>query len=168
MFQIGEQVIYGTEGVCRVERIETLHVGKQSGRYYVLSPIDRRGSTVYVPLDNERLTARIKRILTAEELNALLDAAADEALLWLEDANERKALYTQVLLDGDRRKLLRLMRTLYLRRVALVQRGKHLRAADEQALRDAERTLNGEFALVLNIPRHEVPAYLHARLGATA
>lgn len=164
MFQVGDRVIYGTEGVCRVERVEKLRVSGQTALYYVLSPVYREGATVYVPLDNERLTERMKRVLSAEELEALLAETAQTEPLWIDNPNERKQLYSVVLLGGDRQALLRLVRTLYLRREKLTAQGKHLRAADDQALRDAERMINGEFALVLNIPRHEVPAYIRARL----
>ena len=87
MFQIGDQVVYGPEGVCRVERIETLRVNRKKAAYYVLSPIHREGATIYVPVENEQLTARMHRILTEEELAALLQAAASDAPLWLDDAN---------------------------------------------------------------------------------
>ena len=168
MFQVGDRVIYGTEGVCRIERIESLRVGGHAAPYYVLSPIYREGATVYVPLNNERLTERMKRVLSPQELEALLAAAVRNEPLWLDDPNERKHLYSVVLLGGDRQELLRLVQTLYRRREKLTALGKHLRAADEQALRDAERMVNGEFALVLNIPRHDVPAYIRARLESTA
>lgn len=164
MFEIGQLVVYGTEGVCRVERMEKLRVGGKLCRYYVLSPVYREGATVYVPAENGELTARMKRILSPEELDALLNGAREDAPLWLDDANERKSLYAKVLLSGDRRALMRLVRTLHRRRTALVSQGKHLRSGDDQALRDAERMLNGEFALILNIPQHEVPGYVQTRL----
>lgn len=164
MFEIGEQVIYGTEGVCHIARIERLRVGGKLGRYYVLCPVSREGATVYVPMDNETLTARMKRILSLEELEALFDGAQEDGPLWLDDANERKALYSQVLLSGDRRKLLQLVRTLYLRRTSLLAKGKHLRSGDDQALRDAERVLSGELSLALDIPQHEAAHYLRDQL----
>lgn len=164
MFEVGDQVIYGTEGVCRVERVEKLRVSGQAALYYVLSPVYREGATVYVPLDNERLTGRMKRVLSTQELETLLAETVQTEPLWIDNPNERKQLYSAVLLGGDRQELLRLVRTLYLHREKLIAHGKHLRAADDQALRDAERMINGEFAVVLSIPRHEVPAYIRARL----
>ena len=164
MFQVGDLVVYGMEGVCRVERTEKLRVGGKLCRYYVLSPVYREGATVYVPAENEELTARMKRILSPEELEALLDGAREDEPLWLDDANERRTLYAKVLLSGDRRALMRLVRTLHLRRTKLVSQGKYLRSGDDQVLRDAERMLNGEFALILNIPQQEVPGYVRTRL----
>ena len=106
----------------------------------------------------------MKRILSPEELEALLDGAREDEPLWLDDANERRTLYAKVLLSGDRRALMRLVRTLHLRRTKLVSQGKYLRSGDDQVLRDAERMLNGEFALILNIPQQEVPGYVRTRL----
>ena len=53
---------------------------------------------------------------------------------------------------------------LYLHREALNGKGKRLRTNDEQMLRDAEKLLNDEFALVLNIKPREVPEYIRSRL----
>lgn len=164
MFEIGDRVVYGAEGVCRIDRLERLRIGGRSGQYYVLSPVYREGATIYVPIDNERLIDRMKKILTADEINALLDNAVDDELTWIDDANERKTAFSAVLVNGDRREMVRLIRTLYLRRKELTARGKHLRASDEQALRDAEKLLNGEFALVLGIPTAAVPAYIRERI----
>lgn len=167
MFEIGDRVTYGTEGVCRVEGVERLRIGGRYGQYYVLSPLYREGATVYVPMDNENLTARIKKLLSAEEIDELLREACQDELLWIEDANERKAAFGKILLAGDRRELVRMIRALYLRRRSLTARGKHLRAADDQALRDAEKLLNGEFAFVLGLPPAEIPAYIRSRIEQT-
>lgn len=54
------------------------------------------------------------------------------------------------------------------RRRELQKNGKHLRIADEQTLRDAEKLLNDEFAHVLHIPQQDVPDYIRSRDGPEA
>ncbi len=168
MYQIGETVLYGTEGVCRIAGLQEMKFGGQRARYYVLKPVYRDGATIYVPLDNERLLERMRRVLSAEEIDAILRSVTQEELPWIEDPNERKMTYSKILTAGDRREVVRLIRTLYLRRQNLVSCGKHLRSSDDQLLRDAEKLLNDEFALVLNIPQHEVPEYIRSRVEVSA
>ena len=50
----------------------------------------------------------------------------------------------------------------------LQKNGKHLRIADEQTLRDAEKLLNDEFAHVLHIPQQDVPDYIRSRMEREA
>ena len=89
MYQIGDKVCYGTEGVCSIVRIQEMKVGGAKGKYYVLRPIYRESATVYVPLDNERLIARMRPVLSQQELEALL-VGADDAPLRAEIAEKDK------------------------------------------------------------------------------
>ena len=166
MFQIGETVLYGTEGVCKITSIEEMKIGTSKGKYYVLKPIYRENATIYVPIDNARLIERMRRVLSTEEINTLLDEVIQEEAVWIEDANERKAEYSKILVSGDRHGVVRMIRTLYQRRQQLRSMGKHLRSGDDQMLRDAEKLLNDEFSLVLNIPQRDVPEYIRSRIEA--
>lgn len=163
-FEIGETVRYGTEGICTIEEIQDLKIGGQRKQYYVLRPVYREGATVFVPVDNAHLVERMKRLLTAEEIQRLLLEISQESLLWIEDANERKAAYQKILIDGDRRSILLLIRTLYLRRQQLRAAGRQLRSADDQILREAEKLLNDEFAFVLHLQQNQVPEYIRTQI----
>ncbi|MBQ3356509.1 MAG: CarD family transcriptional regulator [Oscillospiraceae bacterium] len=164
MYQIGETVFYGTEGVCRVEEIREMRVNRENAEYYVLRPVFREGSTVFVPVKNELLTARMRPLLTKKQIEKMIDEVnrADED--WIDDASERKTAFQQILIGADRRDLLSMVRLLHLRRRNLQTCGKRLRTNDEQMLRDAEKLLADEFAVVLGIKPREVPEYIHGRL----
>lgn len=168
MFQLGQTVLYGTEGVCVIDHIEEMKVNRVKMKYYVLKPIYNGGATIFVPMDNVDLLGKMRRILSREEIHAILDNLQDDELAWVEDHNERRQVFQSILSAGDRAQIVRLIRVLYLRRQQLRECGKHLRSADEQILREAEKLLNDEFALVLNISRQEVPDYirLHIEQGA--
>lgn len=168
MFQDGELVIYGAEGVCRIAGTQNMKVGAAKAEYYVLKPVYRESATVYVPKENAHLLAKMRRVLTAEEINRLLGTVAQEEIPWIEDPNERKEAYAGILASGDRCRIVRMIRTLYLRRQALRGMGKQLRSGDDQILREAERLLHDEFALVLHIPQQEVPEYIRRKIMAGA
>ena len=97
-----------------------------------------------------------------------IPSAAGESISWIDDPNERKQVFAQILSGGDRRRVLHLIRMLYVRRRELQKNGKHLRIADEQTLRDAEKLLNDEFAHVLHIPQQDVPDYIRSRMEREA
>ena len=164
MSRLGETVLYGTEGVCKVAEICKMKVGSKREEYYVLKPIHREGATVFVPVANEALLAKMRPVLSKEEIDALIDSVNGEAFVWIEDHAERKTEFQRILVGGDRRELLGMIRCLYLRRQQLTETGKRLRTNDDQMLRDAEKLLNDEFALVLNISQQEVPEYIRARV----
>ena len=164
MYQAGETVFYGTEGVCRVEEIREMKVGGENAAYYVLRPIYREGSTVYVPVQNEQLVSRMRPLLTAKQIDDMIDEVNQTDEDWIDDAAERKAEFQRILVSADRRELLTMVRILYLRRQNLQTCGKRLRTNDEQMLRDAERLLDDEFSVVLNIKPREVPEYIRNRV----
>ncbi len=168
MFQIGETVLYGSEGVCSIDHVEEMRVGKTKAKYYVLKPVFRSGATIFVPMDNESLLAKMRHILSKEEILELLSNIHENEIEWVEDPGERRTAFQAILATGDRAQIVRLIRLLYLRRQELREKGKHLRSTDEQLLRDAEKILNDEFALVLNIPQQEVPEYIRTQIEKSA
>ncbi len=165
MYQIGDTVRYGTEGVCSIAEIREMKVGRDRSRYYVLRPVFRPSATVYVPLDNERLVGRIRPALSRQQVEALLDGAGEPHLTWLEDPTERKNRFAALLCDGSSAELLDMARLLWNKRRQLSAVGRRMRASDEQLLREAEKLLTDELALALELPRQEIPAYLRKRLA---
>lgn len=163
MYQVGETVFYGTEGVCRVEEICERKIGREPVQYYALRPIYREGTTVYVPVKNELLVSRMRPLLTREQIERMIDEVNEDDEDWIDDVSERKAEYQRILLSGDRRCLLAMARVLHLRRRNLQTCGKRLRMNDEQMLRDAERLLADEFSVVLGIKPREVAEYINGR-----
>ena len=153
MFELGQTVVYGAEGVCIIDRVEEMKVNRVRTKYYVLKPVCREGATVFVPMDNELLCGRMRPILSRDEIEALL--TQDETLDWPEDHNERRQRFQSILSAGDCTQILRMLRALYQHRRRLAERGKHLRSSDDQALREAEKLLSDEFAWVLQLSRQE-------------
>lgn len=164
MYQIGETVLYGTEGVCTIAEVREMKIGRERASYYVLQPVYREGATIFVPLANEALLAKMRPLLSAAEIDGLLQCVRRDEPAWIEDAAQRKEEFHRILTAGDRKELLVMIRTLYRHREALQKTGKRLRTNDDQMLRDAEKLLNDEFALVLNIKPREVSEYIRSRL----
>ena len=161
---IGTHVLYGKTGVCLVQEQKTIKMGKESSLYYVLCPVSDVRSSVYVPCDNADLVARMRPLLTREEIDALLSDADEERQPWIEDRNERGALYRTVAAEGDRRRLIRVICCLFRKKHERQEMGKRLSLMDESALQECMRLIDEEFSMVLGIPRSEVVNYILERI----
>ncbi len=166
MLAVGQTVVYGTQGVCTVKEVSMLKLGKTKGEYYVLSPIDDPGSTVYVPTANEKLMSKLHPVLRGDEADALIADALSEPMEWIVSDNERKAVCDEIVKNGDRKQLMRLVAMLYRRREELKDRKKHFHNIDAQYLKTAERMLHGELAYALGISPDDVSDYIRRFLEA--
>ncbi|MBP1569808.1 MAG: CarD family transcriptional regulator, partial [Oscillospiraceae bacterium] len=65
---------------------------------------------------------------------------------------------------GVRKDIATLIRSLYLHKKELAEKGKKLRSSDEQIMQRAEKLLYGEFAWVLGIEPKEVVPFIRERI----
>lgn len=164
MFSAGDAVVYATYGVCLIKGVETRDFSGEDVEYYVLQPASDGRNTFYVPTSSGQLRDKMRRVMTKEETEALISGMSREELIWIEDEQERKAEYRRILDSGDRREIVRLIKTLYLRKMQLQESRKKLHSADERFLNEAENMLFDEFAYSLGIPRDQVLPYIKARV----
>ncbi len=165
MFKKDDIVMYASQGVCKITDIVTQEVCNESSEYYVLQPVYSNTARVYVPVSNENLTNKMRRVLSKEELNEMIDNIPEVASEWIENEHIRKEHYKEIISGSDRASLICMIRELYLHREALAKQGKKLHASDERFFKEAEKILYEEFALVLNIDTKEVLTYIKNRLG---
>lgn len=156
MIKKNDTVLYGVHGVCKVTDTVMKKIGGEEREYYVLRPVFDCATVLYVPTRNEQLTAKLKRILSAEEIYALIRSMPEEELLWVENENDRKRIYQEALTSGEREQLVRLIKTLHVRREKREEQKKALLLSDERFMKEAERILYEEFAYVLKIDRDQV------------
>ena len=152
MLAVGQTVVYGTQGVCTVKEISMLKLGKTKGEYYVLSPIDDPGSTVYVPTASEKLANKLRPVLTGSEANALIDEAANEPLEWIASDNERKSVCDDIVKNGSRKQLMQLVGMLYRRREALKDQKKHFHNVDAQYLKRLSACCTASWPMLWALP----------------
>lgn len=160
--KIGTYVLYGKTGVCLIKEKTTMP--GVEGQYYVLSPISDSRSSVYVPCDNPELVARMRPLLTREEIERLLSSAEAVQLEWIEDRNDRASYFRSVVSGGDRTELIRLIGCLMRKRRERAAVGKRLSTMDENFLQECVRLVQEEFSMVLSIEPKDVSAYIHERL----
>lgn len=167
MHNINDMVLYGTEGICRITDISVRNMHGGDIEYYVLKPVGENNSTIFVPTGSETLTAKMRRIMSAEEIYALIRTMPDEESEWIENENMRKQRYKEILADGDRKDLIRMIKAIYLHGQERKKIGKKLHLSDEKFLKDAEKLLYEEFAHVLNIKKDEVLPFIMEQISVT-
>lgn len=167
MFACGDQVIYGIHGVCDVLDLEMRTVDRKKVEYYVLEPIEQPGARYYVPTQNQAAVAKLRPILSKQELDTLLRSEDTGKDSWIADENQRKQRYRELITSGDRAALICMIRTLHRQRSAQLASGRKFHLCDDNFLKDAEKLLSAEFALVLNIQPHEVGKYIQDVIGVT-
>lgn len=161
MFKVEDAIIYGTQGICKIESIEEKDLTGTKRMYYVLIPVYQTGCKIYVPVDNEKLVSTMKKLLSKEEIVELINNMPNDKVKWIANDNIRKEHYKEVLKEGNRESLIALIKSVYLHKQKLLEEGKKkLHVADENAMKEAEKLLYDEFAYVLNIERGQVLPYI--------
>ncbi|MCR2033199.1 CarD family transcriptional regulator [Anaerofustis stercorihominis] len=160
MYKVDEIILYDTEGVCKISEITEKDFGGEKQKYYILNSINKNGMTIYVPVDNEKQTAKMRKILSSEEIFKLIKNMPNEDMIWIENDSERRDIYKKIIQSGDRRDLIKLIITLHYHKDELIKQGKKLHMSDEQFMKNAERILHDEFSHVLNIRPNEVVSFI--------
>ena len=89
MYQQGDRVLYGIHGVCLILGTELKSVDRKKVEYYVLEPMEQPGTRYYVPTQNQTAVAKLRPVLDAETLQALLRSDAVRKDSWIPDENQR-------------------------------------------------------------------------------
>lgn len=168
MYQIGEQVVYGVHGVCRVVDREERVIDRKRRTYLALEPVGQDGSRYLVPTHNETAMSKVKRMLTKEDLAALMESEEVKADGWIRDENQRKQTYRELIGSGDRAKLMQMVRTLYRHKTAQAAAGRKIHMCDDNFLRDAEKLLTVEVSIVMGIDADQAKQYIRSRLKEDA
>ena len=164
MFQSGEFVIYGVHGVCRVIGREQQLVNRKRTEFLVLEPVGHNASRFLLPVASETAISKLQRLLSAEELQQLLECPEIREDFWIADEGSRRQFYRELIGSGDRRALMRMVGTLYRYREAQFAAGKKFHLSDENFLRDAEKLLASEVSMVMGKSTEEARTFLREQL----
>lgn len=164
MYQVGEQVVYGMHGVCCVIDEERKVIDRKAVCYLVLEPVGQAGSRYLVPTHNAAAMEKIHPVLTKEEMDAMLSSPEVKTECWIRDEGQRKQLYRELITAGDRVRLAQMVRTLYAHKQAQLTAGKKVHLCDDNFLRDAEKLLVNEAAIVFGMEQEQAKQYIRCKL----
>ncbi len=160
MFKVNDVITYGSNGICKIEGIEEKNLTGTTKNYFVLKPLDGDNSTCFVPVDNESLLGKMRKVLSKEDIKKLIDSIPHEEALWIEDERKRKECYKKIITDGNHSHIIKIVKALYMQKKEREENGKKLHIADEYFLKDAQKRLCDEFRYVLNLSEEDTLSYI--------
>lgn len=155
VYEKGDVVVYGADGLCRIEEITEKKFGNDKIKYYVLKHINGDKSVTYVPVGNERSCEKMRPVLTKEEVIELIESMPELDTMWINNDRDRQKEFKDIILFGDSRDLIKLIRSIYFHKKQQVKMGKKLHIADERVFKNAEKILYEEIGYVFGIDPSE-------------
>lgn len=160
MFEIGEYIVYGNTGVCKVGEVTKMTVpGTEDDKlYYTLEPVYDKGCRLFTPVDNQKV--KMRPIMTKEEADELIAKIKEIDTLRVGDEKNREQVYKDTIRTCNCVEWVRMIKTLYIRKEVRLAAGKKVTSSDAKYLHLAEESLYGELSVVMGIPKSEIEAYI--------
>ncbi|MCQ2428115.1 MAG: CarD family transcriptional regulator [Clostridia bacterium] len=156
MYEIGEHIIYGTNGICRVGKIIGSPFDPSDSRpFYVLYPLyDSSNSVIYTPVDNENIVMRLP--ISREAAKELLESIPRLGVIDVGEEKKRREVYRSAVQSTDPEKFIRVIKTVVRRRAEFRKLRRRLPDLDNDFEHTARNCLYGELADVLGVEREEI------------
>ena len=162
MFNVGEKIIYGENGVCTVEKIAPLNMSGASKEklYYYLTPMIGSG-TYFAPVDT---MAFMRPVMSREEAEALVDSIPGIPPAICNDSrfNHVDAFYRDLFKLHTNEALVSVIKGLRCRMAEPKTRSSRA----EATMKRAKDILHGELSVALEIEFGDVEEYIKERIGA--
>ncbi len=165
MYQIGDLILYGGTGVCRVTDVVSRKASRTEPErlYYILSPLYQTG-TITTPVDNDKVFTR--PVISRDEAMDLIDQipSIQPEVYYNQNLQQLENHYRTAMEDHDCLSLLRLTMSTYRKKVEREEKKLKFGAVDRRYMERAENLLYGELAVALGIARENVQDFIAQRL----
>lgn len=165
MYQIGDLIVYGSTGVCRVEAVETPRhrPGEEERQYYLLRPLYQDG-TIRIPVDTKVF---MRPVISREEAEKLIDAIPGMNAEVYHERNftQLAAHYQEALGSHECSDLIELVMSIYAKKQDAEIKKRKFGQVDARFMKRAESLLYGEFSVALGIPFDDVQGYIASRVS---
>ncbi len=165
MFCVNDYVVYGSEGVCRIENIGRMEISglDKNKDYYTLVPVYKSGR-IYTPTDS---TIIMRRVITKERAQELVEhiSQINSELDVPRDPKLAAAFYRELVRTYECEKLISVIRYIFQKQQELIPLKKTLSAVDSKYYRMAQDILYGELGFALGIAPNEVKGYIEKNCG---
>lgn len=158
MYNIGDMVLYGGEGICKIVGIEDKKIADKVIQYYALSPEGIGNSVFYVPTEGKVAESKIRKIINGSEIKAIIEKS--QPAEWEENDRIRRDNYNKAINSADREMIISLIKCCDIHKEEVSKQGKRLYKVDEYFLAEAEKLLYGEFKNVFKIERNEIVSFI--------
>lgn len=154
MFEKGSFVVNANNGICEINDIVTMDMSGEKKDYYVLVPIEEKTAKVFLPVDIAE--KRIRLAMKKDEAWDLIKGIKEVNEAYVENEKERERIYKEAINSRDPKRLISIIKTLYLRKQERLEAGKKNTAVDERYFKLAENHLHSELAFSLGVNKSEV------------
>lgn len=164
MYKAGEFVNYGAHGICQIVDIcsKDFKTGSGEQNYYILQPISQGSTTFYLPATESAAQARLRPVLTVEQIDQIIASVKDAQMPWITDRKLRLAKFQQIVSHRDTAQLLLLASSLHQQQLE-----KGLSTGDRETLHKIEGIIEQEFSFALGLGAKEIGSYIQNRLSIT-
>ena len=156
MLNVGECVIYGSHGLCRVQEIlvpSFLERGNEKQYYMMVSAVDA-GSVLYVPVDGAE--DKVREVMSADDAEGLIDEIDVIEEMDLPEGKKAEPAIAEVVKRNIADEMMSLVKALHKIKAIREAEGKKFAALNERYLNIAEKLLYTEMAFALKTEKDEV------------
>lgn len=164
MFQIGEYVVHGSDGICKVNDITHLDIpGSDKNRqYYLLIPVSENGGRIYSPVESSS-KVQTRKVITKQEADMLIRDIPEIEAAWIDNDKLREMVYKEALKSCDLRELVKIIKNMYERREERISKGKKTTVLDDRYFKLAEDKLYSELVFVTGQDRKQIEEQIQER-----
>lgn len=150
MYKVGDYVVYKRD-VCRI--VELKDINNQS--CYVLNPIDDETLKITTNISN----SQIRNLINKEACEKLIELIPSIDIIKSDDKNLENE-YKKLLLSGDLKDLIKIIKTTYLRNQNRLSSHKKIGEKDDNYFKKAEKLLYNEMSISLGLTYDETKDYI--------
>ncbi len=165
MYAVGELIVYGGSGVCKVIEVKEFGGrGPDAKRlFYVLKPLYQE-CTITAPVDSDKVF--IRPIISREEAERLIDTIPHIVAEPCDGQAVRQLSerYEASIKSHNVADLLELTMSIHAKKEMREKQNRKFGAVDERFMKRAEELLFGELSAALGIDKEEIPAYIASRV----
>lgn len=158
MFNIGDYVMYGTSGLCKIIDIRKENFGGKPEEYYILELVFDQSTVIYAPLENNKTPMR--NVIDEDEIYSIIHSLPKAENLWLENDKDRNDRFKEILRSGDCKSIIYMIKSIYMHKLKQAEKGKKLHIADDNIIKTAEKLAYSELAYVLGIQPDDVVPFI--------
>ncbi|MGI6706300.1 MAG: CarD family transcriptional regulator [Clostridia bacterium] len=108
MFNVGDRIIYASQGICQIDEICEKTVLGVTRDYYVLHPLDNPSLKISIPVDNDIMN----KLVDKKEAEEIIESFKGPGVRWIEKSSQRIQVYDGIIKKGDRREISQVANTL--------------------------------------------------------
>ena len=100
MFEVGDRLVHPGAGACVVRDVSEKEMYELPAKlYYTLWPIQGRGTTWMIPVENAAKIG-LRRVMSLQDADELLDNFSELTASWIADRTIRTKHYSQIFKDN--------------------------------------------------------------------